>query len=44
LMRQSCRSRVEMLFSDVAVTKSYLSVYMEMLNASKRIQNEECAT
>jgi len=33
--RVACRTRVEQLFSDVAVTDAYLAVYAEILSARK---------
>jgi glycosyltransferase involved in cell wall biosynthesis len=33
--RAACRARVERLFSDVAITESYLAIYAEMLLACK---------
>jgi glycosyltransferase involved in cell wall biosynthesis len=34
--RATCRARVERLFSDVAITESYLTIYAEMLGACNR--------
>ena len=35
ISRAACRTRVEQLFSDVAVTDAYLAIYAEMLSARK---------